>query len=201
MSILRPVYRIDLATAIGNKLIEAKGGYVKIVRASDQLATIKIAANVLGSQTTPFEMQEGDYINIGRGFDTLTYWNDAQANSWVEIQIAESQDEFDFVKARLGNIDNIVSPVMTTGGKKTENAAVSIGTTPSVVIPADDTITDWIYKNTDTVTQYAGGSAVTTADGFPIEPGETIAGQGRGGLWAVVAASTAVGRRIVNKVN
>lgn len=201
MSVIRPVQRFDLSSARTKVFQQANGGYLKIVSASDQLATIKIMVAQEGAESTEFAMQEGDFIKVRGRFDAIYVSNDAQANSWVEVQITESQDEFDFQKSRLGNIEDILNPVMTTGGKATQNAAVTVNTTPSVIIPADDAITGWIYKNTDTVTQYLGGPAVTTSDGWPLEPGETIKGNERGGIWGVVAAATATGRRMLAKVN
>lgn len=201
MSVLRPVYRIDLSTAHENVLKEAAGGYLKIIRASDQLATIKIAAEVGGVKTTEFEMQEGDYFNIAVGFQSFTWSNDAQANSWVEIQITHSQADFDFVKARLGNIDSISSPVMTTGGKKNTHAKVTVNTTPTLVIPAADDVTAWMFKNMHTTDIFIGDGTVDVATGYPVAPGEEKTGQGRAGVYAVVASGTAEVRRFVEEVN
>lgn len=81
---------------------------------------------------------------------------------------------------------------MTIKGTATAAAAVSVTTSATALDQSTTGGRSLLILNVGAQTVYVGGSAVTTAAGFPVAAGESLSADavGGAGLYGIVAATT-----------
>lgn len=87
--------------------------------------------------------------------------------------------KIDQVTSGANNVFNI-----TPGGNLSQ-AAVSVGTSATIIVTSNgNTMAHRIYNN-DTETVYLGGSSVTVANGYPLKPGDDYISDGTNSVYGV----------------
>lgn len=82
-----------------------------------------------------------------------------------------------------------------SGGSLLSQAAVVVGVAPTLLSAINATRTTVIIRNNGANTVFLGNSAVTIANGMPLQPGDTAPGDtfslpATGAVYGVVAAAT-----------
>jgi hypothetical protein len=74
------------------------------------------------------------------------------------------------------------------------HSAVTVANTATLVVAANQAKAGFLIANVGSATVYLGGSGVTTANGYPLDPGEKLASDGgteyEGNLYGIVASGT-----------
>jgi hypothetical protein len=65
------------------------------------------------------------------------------------------------------------------------HSAVTVANTATLVVAANQAKAGFLIANVGSATVYLGGSGVTTANGYPLDPGEY-----EGNLYGIVASGT-----------
>ena len=195
----------DLSSA-GNQRVTTPGHRIQVISDSTDLSA-EIRVSVAGDDLRPsntFPLKPNGFVEFPEQFKNVDISWDAQAGIEVTVLIVSmpvAPGKFEYSYGGGSIIEGISQAVMITGGKKTEHGKVTVTTTATPIIAADDELTASLAVNNDTQTIYVGGPTVTVADGFPVEPGDKLPSQLRGGVWGIVPTGTADVRFICGKVN
>ncbi len=117
-------FRFDLGNARENQRLDVKGGFVRVVGASNGTAHIDLSVDNNIGENDEFRMRRTDAMTYGPGFDKLYISNDAQPGEWLEIAVAPSKDIFDFEAGQDFNVSGISSTVTTEETKAETFASV-----------------------------------------------------------------------------
>ena len=179
-------YEFSLA-ANGTGRRAIKGQFIKVKTASVELNVI--AELESGEVVADLRLSQGGDVTIGRVFDKVRVVNPTGSATTATLIIG------------LGNSkDNQLSGEVSIGqGQTIATANHALSTTAAEILAAGER-RSVIVKNIDaSIDVYVGAAGVTSSDGMPLEPGQsmTIDKSAAAALYAVAASGTPALRTFV----
>lgn len=189
---LRPNYQLFSLNlnAAGNEDIPGLFSYVRVISAVDQngnqalsaLVNLQLARN----SGDPIPMRINGAVKVPGGTEFLRLSWAAQPGLTV-IVFASMQDGGDGVQVEAPPSQQLVSSAV---GTTITGSQVAIGTSAVMIQSALSTRQRFTLRNRGSATVYLGGPGVTTANGFALDPGETITIDGTTcAIWAISSAA------------
>lgn len=100
-----------------------------------------------------------------------------------------------------GNVIGGSANPAPVGAAHEANSQVATSTTAGTLVIARPTRVSCLVRNIDTtITVYIGGATVTTANGMPLKPGESVVVTAQT-LWQVIAASGTPAVAVIDEYN
>lgn len=180
---------ISLNVAKNNEMIAVSGRYIRVYDASSENAqlTIKLQSDIASAE---FVLENQAYIKVDQQFDRILISCAAQPGEWIKLFVADGPNVFDYFRAARNAISSIAAPVMTTGGTLLFQSAVSVGVAATLIQAANSKTTGWAVKNNGSDIVYLGGdNTVSSANGYPLEPGESLLWDARQNLYGISATA------------
>lgn len=180
-------YDLSITRTGQGERVGVKGRDIRVTATSSAgaLATVALEGEF---NTTYYDMVEQAHLYEKQGFEAIYVKNDAQPGEWIELTISDGPDDFIYEKPTNNNINEILEPVMGTGGKAGENVSVSVDNiAPVVLVAANAAGTGWIIQNLGAAAIYVGvDNTVTVANGIRIDAnGGHLSWDYRGDIYAI----------------
>lgn len=182
------LFTIDL-TAAGSQTVSLEGDFLHFIDAVkagavdlDAKVSIKLGSAV--DDLIPFRLNS----HLEGYFARLTFSWDAQPGTLASFLVSREMGRGDRIRTTTPPTKQLVT---TSVGSAVEGAAVSVGTSATLLDAADSTRQSVTLKNAGAVTVYVGPSGVTTTNGLPLEPGEALTvDKTTAALYAIVASGS-----------
>ena len=153
-----------------------------------------------GTGTISVRVDNGPLNDIGQGIGArqATAFASLAFKSATAQQIKVAVSDLQVDDSRFAS----TAPLALERGTTLKNAAVTVGTAAVTVAALDATRRAVWFTNAGSTTLYLGKGGVTTAVGFPLLPGSTLAfDQAAGALWQCISSSAGGDLRVIEELD
>lgn len=189
-------YLLDSATTF--KREDVIGNTVLVINASSDAATIGVSMAGRDTQAVgPLLVSNRESIKTPVQFDQLQLSWTAQPGEWVDVLIltqSPAPENFEYLRQGRITVNSIALPVTakTRSGDTGTYGNVSVATAATLILAANSARGEVSVRNNNAsgVLYLGFDSSVTTANGFPLNPGDVYNNNNGAQIYGVASTGT-----------